>query len=125
MYRHKLMPPGLHTSYVSGHPSAEVKLERLRMLTEELAELTAAMQTEAPIHEVADALGDLFYVLIGTFIAYNVPLEPVFDEIHRSNMTKEVASNTNTKPIKGAAYEPPRLQEILASWRTRTNSSVR
>jgi predicted HAD superfamily Cof-like phosphohydrolase len=124
MYRHRLLD---HlASRPPGDVTPEVKLERLRMLTEELSELAAAMHEDAPAFEVADALGDLFYVLVGTFIAYGIPLDPVFDEIHRSNMTKDVASNasTNVKPHKGAAFEPPRLQEILASWRSRMNSKA-
>jgi predicted HAD superfamily Cof-like phosphohydrolase len=119
MYKHGLLD---HlASRPPGDVPTEVKLERLRMLTEELSELAAAMHENAPRAVVADALGDLFYVLVGTFIAYGIPLDPVFEEIHRSNMTKSMNMNANLKPVKGPLYEPPRLQEILASWPSKTN----
>lgn len=38
--------------------------------------------------EVADALADISYVNYGAANAYGIKLEPVEDEVHRSNMTK-------------------------------------
>ena len=38
--------------------------------------------------EVADALGDLLYVVHGTGVAYGMDLEPIFQAVHDNNMTK-------------------------------------
>lgn len=69
--------------------------------------------------QVADALGDLDYVIAGSALVFGIPLSEVVAEIHRSNMTK---LGPDGKPIydgegkvqKGPNYEPPRLELILA-----------
>ena len=40
--------------------------------------------------EVADALGDMLYILCGTILSHGMQhkIEEVFDEIQRSNMSK-------------------------------------
>jgi predicted HAD superfamily Cof-like phosphohydrolase len=64
----------------------EPKIEQLRdnLNLEEAGEFATAKTLEEKI----DALGDLLYVVYGAGLAYGVDLEPVFTEIHRSNMTK-------------------------------------
>ena len=69
--------------------------------------------------ETADALGDLKYVVEGAALVFGIPLEPVFMEIHRSNMSK---LGTDGKPIyredgkvlKGPNYTPPNVAAVLA-----------
>ena len=56
------------------------------------------------IVSLADALGDLAYVVYGTAVAYGLDLDPIIREIHRSNMTKEIGE---FKPVKGLNYEQP------------------
>ena len=58
--------------------------------------LEAANKNE--IVEVADALGDMLYILCGTIIEHGMQhkIEEVFDEIQRSNMSK---LGTDDKPI--------------------------
>lgn len=70
---------------------------RINLILEELDEFVRASQSQDLV-EVADALGDLLYVIYGAGCAYGIDLEPVFKEIHRSNMSKlwteeEVKSN--------------------------------
>lgn len=60
------------------------KTLRYNLIDEELKEFNDATN----IYEVADALGDLLYVVLGAAVTYGIDLEPVFQEIHRSNMTK-------------------------------------
>lgn len=87
---------------------------RLRMLREEVDELADWIDA-GDLVKIADALGDIEYVLHGTAFAYGVPLDEVTAEIHRSNMTKsfEGAEGEDVKLIKGAHYEPPNLDPIL------------
>jgi predicted HAD superfamily Cof-like phosphohydrolase len=68
---------------------------------------------------IADALGDLLYVIYGTAIAYGIDMESVFNEIHRSNMSKanpdgSVNKREDGKIIKSASYSPARIKEIIA-----------
>lgn len=48
-----------------------------------------ACDTVGTLEEVADGLGDKHYVgYCGTGVAYGIDMEPIMEEIHRSNMTK-------------------------------------
>lgn len=57
---------------------------RYNLIHEECEELKDAKD----IYDVADALGDLLYVVLGAAVTYGINLKPIFDEIHRSNMSK-------------------------------------
>ncbi len=80
--------------------------------------------------EIADALGDQLYILLGTIIKHGLQdkIEPIFNEIHRSNMSKldddgkPVINGKNgvhdpTKPIgkvlKSKNYFKPDIKSIL------------
>ena len=62
---------------------------RISLLSEELKELEKAIE-EQDIVEIADALGDLQYVLGGAILEFGLgnKFHLLFDEIQRSNMTK-------------------------------------
>ena len=95
-------------------PSPEDRELRVKLIMEELVELKDA----ANIVQVADALGDLLYVVLGSAVCYGIDLEPVFAEIHRSNMTKlwpggKVFKNDYGKILKPPTYSPARLVEII------------
>jgi predicted HAD superfamily Cof-like phosphohydrolase len=66
---------------------------RLNLLQEELDELRAAI-ADKDIVEVADALADLQYVLSGAVLEFGLgnKFKGLFDEVHRSNMSKTCAS---------------------------------
>lgn len=92
---------------------------RAELIFEELKEYEDAC-AKGDVVEIADALGDLLYVVFGTAVAHGIDLEPVFREIHRSNMTK-LDENGETVPHptvpgkigKSPRYTPPQLEEIL------------
>lgn len=90
---------------------------RMALLDEELAELRNAGEA-ANLVEIADALGDLLYVVYGAAVTYGIDLDPVFEEIHRSNMSKgepDVRVRADGKVLKGPRYSPPRVEEVLAA----------
>ena len=92
-----------------------VKEQKLRhsLIQEERDELALAFFTN-DIIEVADALGDLLYVVYGAAITCGIDLGKVFMEIHRSNMTKVGGvQNEAGKLIKPDTYSPPELAKIL------------
>ena len=91
----------------------EAMIFRARLIAEEFAELLKAMNLMDPV-EIADALGDLEYVINGTAVTFGFPLEAIDKEIHRSNMTK--AENVEGKPRKGKLFSPPDILSILKKY---------
>ena len=72
--------------------------------------------------EVADALGDMLYILCGTILEHGMQdkIEEVFNEIQRSNMSKLGANGKpiyreDGKVLKGPSYFKPKIQEIITS----------
>ena len=103
------------------HPTAvvpdEVRRSREELMREELRELTDAMMAEELV-EIADGLADLLYVVFGTAVSYGIPIDQVFAEVHRSNMTKLGADGgpvigEHGKRLKGPNYRPPQLRPLL------------
>lgn len=82
---------------------------RVQLIAEEFKELIEALSVGDEI-EVADALADLLYVVIGAGIAFNIPIAEVFNCVHASNMTKTVGGH---KP-KGENYCPPDIEGAIA-----------
>jgi predicted HAD superfamily Cof-like phosphohydrolase len=104
-------------------PSVEMnrKIKQLRfdLMEEENQEyLEAALNDD--LVEVADALGDMLYILCGTILAHGMQhkIEAVFTEIHRSNMSKLDADGKpvyreDGKVLKGPNYFKPEIVSIL------------
>ena len=92
---------------------------RFELMKEENEEYLEACQND-DIVEIADSLGDQLYVLCGTILAHGMQykIEQVFNEIHRSNMSK-LDENGNPifredgKILKGQNYFKPDLTKIL------------
>jgi predicted HAD superfamily Cof-like phosphohydrolase len=90
---------------------------RVALIEEELAEFRNAGEAQDLV-EIADALGDLLYVVYGAAVAYGIDLKPVFDEIHAANLSKgdpEVVRRPDGKLLKAANYRPPQVREIIRS----------
>lgn len=81
----------------------DIKL-RILLMQEELlgkGELAESMENQDLIG-VADGLADLLYVTIGTAVVFGIDIEPIFDEVHRSNMSK---LGEDGKPIHSRGEE--------------------
>ncbi len=93
---------------------------RHRLMAEENEEyLEAALAGN--LVEVADALGDMLYILCGTIITHGMQdkIEDVFREIQRSNLSKLGADGQpiyreDGKVMKGPNYFKPDIAAILA-----------
>jgi predicted HAD superfamily Cof-like phosphohydrolase len=92
---------------------------RYNLMKEELDEYKDAA-LKGDIVEVADALGDKLYILLGTILAHGMQdiILDVFNEIHRSNMTKltedgKVLRREDGKIIKSDRYQSPNLAPIV------------
>lgn len=92
---------------------------RHRLMNEENEEyLEAALAGDTV--EVADALGDMLYILCGTILSHGMQhvIEDVFDEIQRSNMSKLGADGKpiyreDGKVMKGPNYFKPDIKAVL------------
>ncbi len=86
---------------------------RLDLIREETDELEAAFAA-GNLVEIADAIGDLLYVVGGTAVQSGIDAEPVFNEVHRSNMTKVGGGKrVDGKILKPDSYSPPNLKPII------------
>ncbi|HEX6684228.1 MAG TPA: nucleoside triphosphate pyrophosphohydrolase family protein [Candidatus Limnocylindrales bacterium] len=97
---------------------AGVAALRVRLLEEEVGELAEATDNR-DIVEIADALADIVYLAYGAAVTYGIDLDAVFDEVHRSNMTKlgddgKPLLREDGKVIKPATFQPPDVKRVLA-----------
>jgi predicted HAD superfamily Cof-like phosphohydrolase len=94
-------------------------LLRYNLMKEENEEYLEACK-KGDLVEIADALGDKMYILFGTILKHGLQhkIEEVFDEIHRSNMSK---LDENGRPIyredgkilKSNKYFRPDIKSVL------------
>ncbi len=87
-------------------------LTRASLIQEEAAEFTAACREGDQI-EMADALADILYVTYAAAVVMGIDLQEVFNEVHRSNMSKTSVTTRGGKITKGADYQPPEIMEVL------------
>ncbi|MEE1898471.1 nucleoside triphosphate pyrophosphohydrolase family protein [Flavobacterium rakeshii] len=108
---------------ISEQPKADlgeaVNMLRFNLMKEENEEYLEAVQNN-DLTEIADALGDMLYILCGTIIEHGLQhkIEEVFDEIQRSNMSKlgedgKPIYREDGKVMKGPNYFKPNFEEIL------------
>ena len=104
---------GIYTGEWPHLPPEYIKNIRIDLLLEELEELRVA-SANGDIVGVADALGDLEFLVNGTALAWGIALEPIFQEVYRSNMTKAGGQKSQEpKVIKGSNFSPPDLEPLL------------
>lgn len=126
-------------------PAMQVRLGRLKWLAEELCELANAYGVEIDLNnrggttdnfyatplqrtvfqegspvalvEAYDAVLDLMVFAIGTGVAMGVDLEPGWEEVHRSNMSKFIDGwkRPDGKWQKGPSYSAANLAPIIAA----------
>ena len=98
-------------------PEEDVQRLRLDLIEEELDELHYAIDNKDMV-EIADALGDLLYVVYGAGHAFGIDLDECFKEIHASNMSKlgpdgKPIKREDGKVLKPDTFFPPDLKSIL------------
>jgi predicted HAD superfamily Cof-like phosphohydrolase len=115
-----------HDAFKIGYretPKADLGIDknqlRFRLMDEENEEYLEAANNNDLV-EVADALGDMLYILCGTIIEHGLQykIEEVFEEIQRSNMSKlgedgEPIYREDGKVLKGPNYFKPNISSIL------------
>ena len=115
-----------HTAFKLGikkNPTADIgeerNLLRYKLMREENEEYLEAANNNDLV-EVADALGDMLYILCGTIIEHGMQdkIDEVFNEIQRSNMSKlgedgKPIYREDGKVLKGPNYFKPNIETIL------------
>jgi len=104
-------------------PTVDLSLEKIQLrfdlMQEENEEyLNAAKDND--IVEVADALGDMLYILCGTILTHGMQhkIEEVFDAIQESNMSKldfegKPIYREDGKVLKGPNYFKPKINKLF------------
>lgn len=86
---------------------------RKDLLWEEFNETLDAID-EADLEHIAKELADLLVVTYGTGAEYGIPMDEVFAEVHRSNMSKVGGPmREDGKFLKGPNYQPPDMKKVL------------
>lgn len=93
---------------------------RHRLMAEENDEYLEAAQNN-DLTQIADALGDKLYILCGTILAHGLQhkIVEVFEEIHRSNMSKlddagKPIYREDGKIMKSEKYFLPDIDSVLS-----------
>lgn len=114
-----------HKSF--GHPVAEdfskdQVLLRVELIAEEFLEVGKEFEGGSPEKidrkALTKELADLLYVTYGTAVAFGLPLEEVFKEVHKSNMSKlgedgEPIYREDGKILKGPNYKEADLDKFF------------
>jgi len=92
---------------------------RFNLMKEENEEYLDAVN-KGDIVEIADALGDMLYILCGTIVSHGLQskMEQIFDEIQQSNMSKlgsdgKPIYREDGKVLKGPNYFKPDLGQFF------------
>ena len=92
---------------------------RFNLMAEENLEYLEACAAGDTI-EIADAIGDMLYILLGTALEHGMQdyLKKIFSEIHRSNMSKmgeegKAIRREDGKILKGSNYFKPNISKII------------
>jgi predicted HAD superfamily Cof-like phosphohydrolase len=111
-------------AHIEDEPTADLPDEvialRVSLIQEELNEYREAAEARDLV-AVADALSDLMYVVLGTYVSHGLQnvAEALFAEVHHSNMSKldengNVIYRADGKVLKSTGWSPPDLVTVLA-----------
>lgn len=109
-------------------PSKETAILRFNLIMEELLELAEAMgltidghkaidfdESKIDMIEIVDAVADILYVTFGSAVAVGVDIEPFWNEVQRSNMSKVkdgYKRESDSKWMKGPSYSPADIKGL-------------
>jgi phosphoribosyl-ATP pyrophosphohydrolase len=107
-------------SYIApslGEVDDSVRTLRRRLMNEEVNEYLIGEENN-DIENIAKELADILYIAFGTAVSYGFDLEAVFDEVHRSNMSKlgedgKPVYREDGKILKGPSYSPADVRKVF------------
>lgn len=99
---------------------------RMDLIEEETVEVSEELpglfpdRTRESIDKAAftKELADLLYVTYGFAVTFGLPIDEVFERVHRSNMSKlgddgKPLYRDDGKVLKGPNYQPPKLDDLF------------
>lgn len=99
-------------------PDEDERTLRIMLMTEEIAEYMES-ESDNDLVNLAKELADIIYIACGTAVSYGIPLDKVFEEVHRSNMAKLVdgkpVRREDGKILKPEGWTAPDIHSILFS----------
>ena len=120
---HKKFDILVHTSPTDA--SEDTRRLRIRLIQEEFDELKESM-VEGNLAALAKEMADLLYVVYGTAVSYGIDMEPVFREVHRSNLSKVGGyKREDGKWVKPPTYSPAKIEPLLAMQMTAPEEAQR
>lgn len=92
--------------------------ETMTAFAEMLVEIDNRGITPEDVVEVADGLIDMLVVIAGAGISLGLPMRSLWNEVHRSNMSKigpggKIIRRDDGKVLKPDTYSPPNLLPII------------
>lgn len=103
-------------------PDPDLVRFRARLIREEYEEVMKELaflshpqspgDTVAAFQRLLKELADLRYVIDGCAVSFALPIDAAFEEVHRSNMTKE-SNPAGGKAIKGPDYSEADMKKLI------------
>ena len=96
-------------------PPLPISKLRYSLIREEMEETLQAL-FEDDLIGIADGIADSIVVLLGTAVSYGIDIQPVWDEVHKTNMAKLGGGKRGDgKSLKPEGWQPPDIKSILIS----------
>jgi phosphoribosyl-ATP pyrophosphohydrolase len=97
----------------------DTRMYRFLLMLEEVCEIGLGLYKDDEL-EVADGLADLLYVTYGAGVTYYIPLDEVFAEVHRANMSKKTRDEKADPRMRDKGeWTPPCIQGAIYNGRIR------
>lgn len=107
---------GQNVGQAPAFPDDKERCLRIKLLEEEFNEYLHG-ESKDDLENIAKELADIIYIVCGTAVSYGIPLDRVFEEVHRSNMAKLVdgkpVRRDDGKILKPEGWTPPNIKKIL------------
>ena len=96
----------------------QLLVDQMELRRELVMEEANEVRTAESIEELTKELADLLYVTYGFAVTFGLPIDEVFERVHRSNMSKLGADGKpiyrdDGKVLKGPNYQPPKLDDLF------------
>jgi len=107
---------GLPTADEPGLVTIERRHLRMKLLEDAYHEYRYAARADNLL-KVAESLADMAYAIGGAALEYGIPIDKIFLEVHKSNMSKLIDGQPNLredgKVLKVPGYHKPDVAAVL------------
>lgn len=104
---------GLEVPTKPTRPTFNVLNLCIKLMRSELQELEDSLYLD-PLEDIAKELSDVLYVVLYTANSCGIDIEPIFNAVHESNLTKKPPTfDEDGKLLKGPNYIKPNLAPLI------------